>query len=183
VQLPQAVVDQVEVELERAYFVVRAFAEPELYALDFAHFRARGSTLRITLRAPAGDLLTRLALPMFCPVPTNFPADAAVCVRSDSTGDHPERCRRHTHTHTHTHTHFRPLLEPNRELSYYEEEAPRSGLAVARASQLARTPGGTHDRLDRAPQATGPRRGLERTRARPAHAAATTTGVKISADP
>jgi peptide/nickel transport system substrate-binding protein len=40
-----------------------------------AHGRRR--TLTIVLNRPAGDLLTRLALPMFCPVPTNFPVDPA----------------------------------------------------------------------------------------------------------
>jgi peptide/nickel transport system substrate-binding protein len=37
----------------------------------------RGQTLTIRLEEPAGDLLNRLALPMFCPVPTNFPIDPA----------------------------------------------------------------------------------------------------------
>ena len=46
----------------------------DVYASDFARYGARGSTLRITLKEPAGDLLARLALPMFCPVPTDFPS-------------------------------------------------------------------------------------------------------------
>jgi ABC-type transport system substrate-binding protein len=35
---------------------------------------AQGSKLSITLRAPAGDLASRLALPIFCAVPTGTPA-------------------------------------------------------------------------------------------------------------
>jgi ABC-type transport system substrate-binding protein len=38
---------------------------------------ARGQTLVIRLSKPAGDLLDRLALPMFCPVPVDFPVDPA----------------------------------------------------------------------------------------------------------
>jgi peptide/nickel transport system substrate-binding protein len=37
----------------------------------------RGQRLTIVLDEPNGDLLARLALPMFCPVPTNFPVDPA----------------------------------------------------------------------------------------------------------
>jgi hypothetical protein len=35
------------------------------------------------------------------------------------------------------------LLEPERPLSLFEEEIPRSGIAVARSWQLARAPDGT----------------------------------------
>jgi ABC-type transport system substrate-binding protein len=37
---------------------------------------ARGATLSITLVRPAGDLLTRLSLPVFCPVPLSTPLDS-----------------------------------------------------------------------------------------------------------
>jgi ABC-type transport system substrate-binding protein len=37
--------------------------------------RAHGSTLSITLVRPAGDFLTRMALPVFCPVPRSTPLD------------------------------------------------------------------------------------------------------------
>jgi ABC-type transport system substrate-binding protein/streptogramin lyase len=36
---------------------------------------ARGNVLRITLVRPAGDFLTRISLPAFCPVPSSIPSD------------------------------------------------------------------------------------------------------------
>lgn len=39
-----------------------------------AGLRAKGDTLSITLEAPSPDLLERLAMPFFCPVPTDTPA-------------------------------------------------------------------------------------------------------------
>ena len=57
--------------------------DPELnsdmrfYARGIKAVHGSGQTLVITLREPAGDLLDRLALPMFCPVPVAFPVDPA----------------------------------------------------------------------------------------------------------
>jgi peptide/nickel transport system substrate-binding protein len=53
-----------------------AMASPgaELFS-DVRHVSARGLTLRIELKKPSGDLLTRLALPFACPVPLGFPVD------------------------------------------------------------------------------------------------------------
>jgi ABC-type oligopeptide transport system substrate-binding subunit len=45
------------------------------YAADIAAIHARGRVLSLTLRSPAGDLLTRLAMPVFCPVPRDTPSD------------------------------------------------------------------------------------------------------------
>jgi ABC-type transport system substrate-binding protein/DNA-binding beta-propeller fold protein YncE len=42
-------------------------------ANHLAGVRARGDRLSITLRAPSGDFLERLATPFFCPVPTGTP--------------------------------------------------------------------------------------------------------------
>ena len=47
------------------------------YAHGIKAVHGRGQTLVITLKEPAGDLLDRLALPMFCPVPVAFPVDPA----------------------------------------------------------------------------------------------------------
>jgi ABC-type transport system substrate-binding protein len=48
------------------------------YGAGIVSARGRGRTLTIRLKAAAGDLLSRLALPMFCPVPTNYPADPGI---------------------------------------------------------------------------------------------------------
>jgi ABC-type oligopeptide transport system substrate-binding subunit len=42
-------------------------------AAHIAGLRARGATLSITLEAPSADFLERLAMPFFCPVPTDTP--------------------------------------------------------------------------------------------------------------
>jgi len=47
------------------------------YGHGITAVHASGQKLVIGLRAPAGDLLDRLALPMFCPVPVAFPVDPA----------------------------------------------------------------------------------------------------------
>jgi ABC-type transport system substrate-binding protein len=44
---------------------------------DVKRVSARGRRLRIELSKPGGDLLTRLALPLACPVPLGFPVDPA----------------------------------------------------------------------------------------------------------
>jgi peptide/nickel transport system substrate-binding protein len=44
---------------------------------DILHVSASGLRLRIELREPSGDLTTRLALPLACPVPLGFPVDPA----------------------------------------------------------------------------------------------------------
>jgi ABC-type oligopeptide transport system substrate-binding subunit len=44
---------------------------------DILHVSASGLRLRIVLRAPSGDLATRLALPLACPLPLGFPVDPA----------------------------------------------------------------------------------------------------------
>src|SRR5262249_53242819 len=58
---------------------------------------AQGDRLTITLTRPAGDLLSRLAMPIFCAVPTNTPAPGSVSapipmagpyyIRSDAPGE------------------------------------------------------------------------------------------------
>ena len=52
-------------------------SEMVFYAHGIKAVHGRGQTLVITLKEPAGDLLDRLALPMFCPVPVAFPVDPA----------------------------------------------------------------------------------------------------------
>lgn len=47
---------------------------------------ARGQVLTIRLTQPAPDLLTRLALPPFCPIPVNLPHDPAGVDYAPSTG-------------------------------------------------------------------------------------------------
>jgi peptide/nickel transport system substrate-binding protein len=44
---------------------------------DVRQVSASGRRLRIRLRKPSGDLATRLALPLACPVPLRFPVDPA----------------------------------------------------------------------------------------------------------
>jgi ABC-type transport system substrate-binding protein len=44
---------------------------------DVERVSASGLRLRIELRKPSGDLTTRLALPLTCPVPLGFPVDPA----------------------------------------------------------------------------------------------------------
>ena len=44
-------------------------------AAHISGITARGSMLAITLRRPAGDLPTRLSMPVFCPVPRSTPLD------------------------------------------------------------------------------------------------------------
>ena len=50
------------------------FDLPDLVA-DITSVRATARTLRIRLRRPAGDFVTRAAMPYFCPVPLRFPID------------------------------------------------------------------------------------------------------------
>ena len=47
------------------------------YARGIKAVHGSGQTLVITLRQPAADLLDRLVMPMFCPVPVAFPVDPA----------------------------------------------------------------------------------------------------------
>jgi peptide/nickel transport system substrate-binding protein len=45
------------------------------FITDIVGVAASGSTLTITLSQPSGDLLTRLTMPFFCPLPTSVPID------------------------------------------------------------------------------------------------------------
>ena len=49
----------------------------EALTSDFASVHTTRTSVRITLERPAGDLLARLAMPAFCPVPVDFPIDPA----------------------------------------------------------------------------------------------------------
>jgi peptide/nickel transport system substrate-binding protein len=55
-----------------------AMRSPGAYLFsDVRRVSATGLRLRITLSKPSGDLTTRLALPLACPVPLGFPVDPA----------------------------------------------------------------------------------------------------------
>jgi peptide/nickel transport system substrate-binding protein len=61
-------------------------SEMASYAHGIEAVHGKGQRLTIALKEPAGDLLERLALPMFCPVPVAFPVDPAGITLSVGSG-------------------------------------------------------------------------------------------------
>jgi peptide/nickel transport system substrate-binding protein len=99
------------------------------YAHGIKAVHGSGQTLVITLREPAGDLLDRLALPMFCPVPVAFPVDPAGITLTVGTG--PYRVK---------------SVVPGRSATLVRNRFYR-GPRTARVGQITYTIGGTPESL------------------------------------